>query len=522
MAARKACGCYVGQAIVFRGLPTSSRYTSKMVQDGATEMLRPLSAADAQRLREFFREANYTLDALESRHWLRDLPSRASGSLALMLEDTQEPSLSNLILRWFFLGVPAASDSVAGLVPPNTLASLLECGMLVRDGESLVPAVMLTPWDQCLFAADTSARSESHSPDLVIWPNPTSRRLHQFTIRRPAGATLDLGTGCGIQAVSAARHSAHVTATDLNPRAVQFARMNAWLNGAANVECLSGDTFEPVRGRKFDLIVANPPFFVTPSADQVYCENDMELDQYCRRIVREAPAHLHEGGFLQMVCEWVQVSGQAWQDRVREWLDGTGCDAWIFHTYASEAGEYARERIPQSASAGAGPETLTRWMDYYGQRGVEEIHGGIFAMRRRAGRNWVHIEEMPLVPNQPFGEAVSQAFASIDLLDLHGSDEELLGARLRLSPDTQLDQQMRQSDGRWQAVGMTLRFTAGIPASMRLDPPVAEFVARLDGSRALGELVRDMAQQVRADPEVVQRGCLAVVRTLLARRFVLP
>jgi predicted RNA methylase len=394
--------------------------------------------------------------------------------------------------------------------------------MLVHDGESLSPAVMLTPWDQCLFASDTTARSVSHSPDLVIWPNPTSRRLHQFTIRRPSSATLDLGTGCGIQAVSAARHSEQVTATDLNPRAAQFARFNAWLNGAANIECLTGDTFQPVRDRKFDLIVANPPFFVTPSADQMYCENEMELDQYCRRIVREAPSYLNEGGFLQMVYEWVQVRGQSWQDRVREWLDGTGCDAWIFHTYASEAAAYARERIPHTASTDAGPETLTRWMEYYRQRGVEEIHGGIVAMRRRAGRNWVHIDEMPLVPNQPFGEAVSQAFACIDLLELHGSDEELLGARLGLSPDTQLDQQMRQSGGRWQAVGMTLRFTAGIPASMRLDPPVAEFVARLDGRQALGELIGDMARQVRADPEVVQRDCLAVVRRLVAHRFVLP
>jgi hypothetical protein len=438
-----------------------------------------------------------------------------------MLEGTQEPSFENLILRWFFLNIPATSETAAALVPPTVLALLLECDMLIRDGGSLSPAVMSTPCEQYLIAA-TAAGLESHSPDLAIWPNPTSRLLHQFTIRRPSRATLDLGAGCGIQAVFAAHHSAQVTATDLNPRAAQFARFNAWLNDTANIECLTGDTFEPVRDRKFDLILANPPFFVTPSAAQIYCENDMELDRYCRRIVREAPAYLNEGGFLQMVCEWVQVRGQSWQDRIKEWLDGTGCDAWIFHTYAREAGAYARERIPQTVPADAGPQALALWTEYYWQRGVEEIHGGILAMRRRSGRNWVRIEDMPLDPNQPFGEAVSQAFASIDLLESHGSDEELLGAHLKLSPDTQLDQQMRQSAGRWQAVGMSLRFAAGIPASMRLDPPVAEFVARLDGGRTLGELVGDLAQQVRADPEVVRRECLAVVRMLVAGRFVLP
>jgi len=485
-------------------------------------MLKPLSTADAERLREFFREANYTQEEFESRRLLLDLPSRASGNLRLLLDRTGEPTLSNLILRWFFLDVPSTSESAAGLVPPGVLALLLECGMLIPDGGSLSPAVMLTPVDGCFFASDTAARLEWHSPDLVIWPNPTTRMLHQFTIRRPSRATLDLGAGSGIQAVFAARHSAQVTATDLNPRAAQFVRFNAWLNGAANIEPVTGDTYEPVRNRTFDLIVVNPPFFVTPSADQLYCENDMELDQYCRRLVREAPAHLNEGSYMQMVCEWVQVRGQSWQDRVAEWLQGTGCDAWISRNYTREASTYARERIGKNAAGGAGADTLAHWMDYYRQHGVEEIHGGILAMRRRTGRNWVHIEEMPLEPNQPFGEAVWQAFECIDLLELRGSDEALLGAPLRLSPDTQLDQQLRQADGRWQAVGMTLRFTAGIPASIRLDPRVAEFLAGLDGRRTLGELVGDLAQRVATDPEVVRRECLAVVRMLIKRRFVLP
>lgn len=486
------------------------------------DMLTTASAADAQRLCEFFREAGYTHEEFERLRLLRDLPSHSSGDLRLALERTRDSSLRNLVLRWFFLGVPAPCEAAASLVPEAVLALLLESGMLIRDGGVLAPAVMLTPCDQCLFAADPRSRLEAHFPDLVIWPNPTTRLLHQFTIRRPSRATLDLGAGCGIQAVFAAQHSEQVTATDLNPRAENFARFNAWLNAATNLECLTGDTFEPVRNRAFDLIVANPPFFVTPSAEQIYCENEMELDQYCRRIAREAPAYLNEGGFLQMVCEWVQVRGQAWQDRVREWLDGTGCDAWIFRSYAREAGAYARERIRQTNPAGAGPETLERWMDYYRQRGVEEVHGGMIAMRRRTGRNWLRIEDMPLDPNQPFGEAVWQAFACIDLLELHGSDADLLGACLRLSPDTQLDQQLRQADGRWHTVGMTLRFTGGIPASMRLEPPVAEFLARLDGRRTLRELIRDLAQRVDADPQAVQRECLAIVRRLAERRFVLP
>ncbi|HVN07128.1 MAG TPA: methyltransferase [Bryobacteraceae bacterium] len=483
-------------------------------------MLKPLSLADAQRLREFFRQANYTHQEFEGRRFLAELPSR-SGTLPLMLDHTREPTLPNLILRLFFLNVPVTAAHAESLVPASIVAALVESGMLVRGaGGTLSSTVMLTPCDECLFAADRPARLDSHPPDLVIWPNPTTRLLHQFTIRRPSRATLDLGSGCGIQAIFAAAHSETVVATDLNLRAEEFTRFNAWLNGVANIECLTGDTFGPVRNRQFDLIVANPPFFVTPSSDQIYCENQMELDQYCRRIAREAPAHLNEGGYLQMVCEWVAERGQSWQDRLREWIADSGCDAWVFRGYVRDTAGYARERIRQTAPDESG-ETLQRWLDYYRERGVAEIHGGIVAMRRRSGPNWVRFEEMPLDPNQPFGEAVCHAFASIDQLEQHGSDDELLAAHLRLYPDTQLDQQFRQSGGRWQTRGMALRFTGGIPGSMRLEPMVADFLGGMDGSTTLAELIEGFARKAAAPPEVVQRECLSVIRRLMERRFIL-
>ncbi len=132
---------------------------------------------------------------------------------------------------------------------------------------------MLFPADKFIFAADHTSKIDAGDPDLVLWPNPTSRLLSRFTVRRPSRATLDLGTGTGIQALAAAAHSERVVATDLNSRAVAFALFNARLNGIENVECLCGNGFEPVAGRKFDLIVSNPPFFITPAAQYLFCDN---------------------------------------------------------------------------------------------------------------------------------------------------------------------------------------------------------------------------------------------------------
>ena len=70
--------------------------------------------------------------------------------------------------------------------------------------------------------------------------------------RAPAGraAALDLGTGSGVQAFLAARHSGHVVGLDLNPRALRLARLNAALNGVENVDWRQGDLFEPVRDER--------------------------------------------------------------------------------------------------------------------------------------------------------------------------------------------------------------------------------------------------------------------------------
>jgi len=99
--------------------------------------------------------------------------------------------------------------------------------------------------NEFLLASDYTATIDRGDPDLVLWPNPTSRLLLRMTIRRHSRATLDLGTGTGVQAIAAAAHSEMVLATDLNARAAKFAAFNACLNAVENVQVLIGNGFEP-------------------------------------------------------------------------------------------------------------------------------------------------------------------------------------------------------------------------------------------------------------------------------------
>ena len=265
------------------------------------------------------------------------------------------------------------------------------------------------------------------------------------------------------------------------------------VNGVNNVECVTGDTFAPVRGRTFDLIASNPPFFITPSAARSTVKTAWNWTAIAGNWSGRRRDYLNEDGYLQITLEWVQLRGQAWQDRLAGWLKDTGCDAWVVRSYARSAAAYASERIggmmpysPLTAN-----QRFDEWMAYYRARDVEEIHGGILAMRRRAGKNWIRIEELPKIGwEDPFGESVVELFNNQDRLEADRSEEQMMAWRPRLASDTRIDQQLRLVEGEWRPQAMQLTRSGGLPTSLALDPQVADFLRRCDGSRTTGELAR--------------------------------
>lgn len=77
----------------------------------------------------------------------------------------------------------------------------------------------------------------------------------------PGATVLDMGTGSGIGAVAAAGWAGQVIAVDINPAAVRCARINVLLNQVEErVEVRQGDLFAPVQGRRFDVVLFNPPY----------------------------------------------------------------------------------------------------------------------------------------------------------------------------------------------------------------------------------------------------------------------
>jgi protein-L-isoaspartate O-methyltransferase len=487
-------------------------------------MLRATSRPDAERFLDFIRCSDFAEPGFQRRPAMQQLPSRHAGNLPWLLEATAEPTGFNILARLFVFGIDQPVERVLAAMPRPVLNFALASGLASAVDDRIVPLVMLTPTEGWVIAADPVYRMQPEAaPDIILWPNQSTRVIQKFALREPCGVTLDFGAGCGVVAVLASRFSGRVVATDLNPRTEEFVNFNCWLNSVENVECRIGDGFDTVAGIAFDRILANPPFFIVPSSGVLYCENPLELDGFCRQVVRQGAGRLNEGGYLQMTFEWAQIAGQPWQERLAEWVDSTGCDAWVLRTYTAEAAEYAHERsssqyadLPEAATA-----RYQSCMAYYHERQVKEIHGGLMVLRRRSGPNWVRFEEGRLaIAGEPFAHLVREIFETQDVLQSRPGDAALLELRPRLSPQGGIEQQLQVEDGRWVTTSFKLGLAHSLPASLTIEPQVADFLARCDGSRTLAELAGDVAAVVKAPLDVVRQQCCAVVRRLAERRFV--
>jgi release factor glutamine methyltransferase len=149
------------------------------------------------------------------------------------------------------------------------------------------------------------------TPDVLIPRHDTETLVTEALLHMPgAQSVLDIGTGSGCIAVALAKQLPHakVAAIDISAAALEVARRNADRNGVT-IEFLAGSLLEPVAGRRFDLIVSNPPYI--PSADIALLEPEVRdheplgaldggrdgLDAY-RPLIPAALASLNPGGWL--------------------------------------------------------------------------------------------------------------------------------------------------------------------------------------------------------------------------------
>ena len=471
---------------------------------------------DYARMRGLLRDAGFMDRRVLDTVGFSDLEVIKGNDHPLLLERTATGSTLHVLIRLFLMEMPVDIKVLERAIRPMTVASWAEAGLVRCQGEEVIAAVKLLPFQNLVLAFDlTSIMQTPLRKNYVMGIGSSTITLSNLTIRRHSACTLDLGCGCGVHAFLASPHSDNVVAVDINPRAVQMAKFNAKLNGITNLQCLEGDFFSPVQGRKFDLIVSNPPFVISPENRFVYRDGGMDADSVTRRIVKEAPNFLNDGGFCQILCNWAELSGEDWRKRLETWFTDTGCDAWVMRSESLTGATYASTWIRHTElfdSETDFPRRFSKWMAYYEKLGIESIGMGLITMRRAASKeNWFRADDSPEKMLGPCGESVATGFELRDFLENVKDDHDLLNSALRYSPDIRLEQHFEPCEQGWRVSDTAISLKKGLA-----------YRGNSDGRKPLYTLLPEMASMLGTDTEKIIRPVCELVRKLISQGFLLP
>lgn len=466
----------------------------------------------------------------------------------------------------FMLGEPVGADALETALPRTGVAGALAIGLVVptqsASGEQrYAPAVDLRPHEaedahgsvRWWVASDLGelVTGQALAPDHVLGIGRAGLTLAALTPRKPVETALDLGVGCGIQTLYLLRHVRQVVATDISTRALEFTAFNVALAGvdSARVQLRQGNLLEPVAGQRFDLIVSNPPFVITPPSVR---QAGLPLMEYrdaggpiLPALVRGLEDHLNPDGVAVMLGNWEHREGTSWRTSVNQWI-GKSLDAWIIQREVQDPVEYAAMWLRDGGltperSGVAFENALAAWQEDFDSRQVSGVGmgylvfhapsvaatsgpGGTALERQTAPEEpandaaapgavvepWRVLEEVPTSGQGALGEHVAQVIAAHEAL--RGLDDVQVAAlKLRTASGLSKEEALtptpvptapviRQAEGfgRVIAVGM---------------PEVALLSASDEGLLTVAQIAAAVASLTSEDQAAVLADMVAATRT---------
>ncbi|MBS7159794.1 MAG: methyltransferase [Actinomyces sp.] len=498
--------------------------------------------------------------AVLTRFFILGLPERAS-ALNEALPTLGAHGLESLGLAATIDEAEAASALVmprAGGAPKRELrdkgadeASALKAPSLPTmrdpDEEAPEPEAEADPWMRALFdlrphaatlpggdhewwVASDLAEVQTGKPlsdDHVLGIGGATLTLLEMTVREQVDSALDVGCGCGIQALYLATHADRVVATDLSSRACALTQFNAALNEAV-IDVREGSLFEPVEGETFDLIVTNPPFVITPDSVRgaagllEYRDGGMDRDNLIRAVLRGAPACMNEGGTLQMLANWEIPADRnpdtQWSWRVDSWCDGLPVDAWVVQRDVLDPARYVdmwiRDSGGQLMARADYERAFTSWLADFRRAGTGAIGMGFVALHKldeaEAASGGKRAYDLSLDGHAPRGRDVAWALASLRAPELwdtaltRASDVREERHYVPGSPDPEL---------------LIMHQGGGLGRSVPVSSSVSAVVGASDGELTVGQIAAAVAMLTSVEVDDVRAEIEAPLRDLIRWGF---
>jgi len=484
----------------------------------------------ADGLREAFLRADYTTDGV-----LRLLGEQAHAALGRgepvparrICADGGE---LGVLIRLLLLGDTCTEAQVSAALRPVTVDDALRHGIVRREDRGLYAAIDLRPFDfgtgnRWLFSdLDGTLRRHSITEDHVLGVGHASLSLLRATPTEPVGRLLDVGTGCGVQAVHAADFAAHLTATDITDRSLALTRAGMAINGItpSRYSLLKGPWFGPVGGQKFDQIVANPPFVVgPPKVTHTYRDSGLDLDGASELMCRTAPNFLTEGGTASMLASWV-ITGDDWRERIAQWIPDQGVDAWVVQrdvadpalyvgTWLRDAGHDPRD--PASA------EMADAWLTHLQKAGVRGIGFGFVFLRRTDEPTDLLAEELSHTFEDPLGDEATDYLRRVAWLRSH----DVGAQRFSVADGVALEQvSTLAAEGGWERIVTRIHRPDGPRWSHEIDQLGQSLLAGLNPDGLCLDEVTELLAVATGEENIDAAAVHEFVEGLIRHGIVLP
>ena len=493
------------------------------------------------------------------------------------------PSPVAVLTALFMLGEPVPATALDAARPRTTAAGAAAVGLVGEpDGAGYVRALVdLRPHEAVDDAGEVRwwvasdlgelVTGRALTADHVLGIGGAGLTLAGLTPRTQVRTALDLGCGCGIQTLYLLRHAEYVVATDISTRALAFTAFNAALagvsvtggpdadagsgDGTGRLELLRGSLLEPVAGRRFDLIVSNPPFVLTPPAVR---EAGLPLMEYRDAggpvlpvLVSGLGEHLEPGSTAVMLGNWEHRPGSpqgagahdcasdpaigsttapgaadsSWRAAVAAWIP-EGLDAWVIEREVQDPVEYATMWLrdggltPERDAAGF-DAALGAWIGDFEARGVEGVGFGFLIVHRpqRPREPWRLLEEVTTSGRGAPGPHVAEVLAARELLA--GLDDEAVAAvHPVLAPD--VTEERHLVPGAADPTVILLRQGGGLGRTIRATTAMAALAGVADGELSVGQVasaVAALSGLTGSDAAALRTEMIDAARHLLATGF---
>jgi SAM-dependent methyltransferase len=317
----------------------------------------------------------------------------------------RSPTLMTALLL-FLSGASVSRRDVDALFGAGPCGDLLSRGILRKAGIGRLecPFHLFPFGDGWFFTDRAGAPLDADRRNAVLYLLQEQDLLAHAMITDPVGKALDLGTGSGVLAITASRFAGHVTAVDINPRALNFVSMNQALNRAANVTPLQSDLYAGVAGQTFDLILSNPPYnpSLGPAETRTLSlHGGPSGSEVLDAILHGLPSALAENGICQIVTRLFFQAGKTLFEQLSALLDPSMFNIFVMQTQPRPI--FTLSNLEKTGWS-VPPDQQTALFDHYRAHGIDRESFALVNLRRvgRGGRyhesivNFEHLRQAPL------------------------------------------------------------------------------------------------------------------------------